>query len=150
MGNKWKAKMKTRSKLFLDTAYVIALSVPRDTFHERSLQLADQLEAARVHLVTTRAVMLEIGNALSKQRHRNAAVKLLQALESDPLVEIVALSEQLYQRAFRLYSTRPDKEWGLSDCVSFVVMQEHKLTEALTTDDHFRQAGFRALLLEDA
>ena len=142
--------MKTRSKLFLDTAYVIALSVPRDTFHERSLQLADQLEAARVHLVTTRAVMLEIGNALSKQRHRNAAVKLLQALESDPLVEIVALSEQLYQRAFRLYSTRPDKEWGLSDCVSFVVMQEHKLTEALTTDDHFRQAGFRALLLEDA
>ncbi len=149
MGNKWKAKMKTRSKLFLDTAYVIALSVPRDTFHERSLQLADQLEAARVHLVTTRAVMLEIGNALSKQRHRSAAVKLLQALESDPLVEIVALSEQLYQRAFRLYSTRPDKEWGLSDCVSFVVMQEHKLTEALTTDDHFRQAGFRALLLED-
>ena len=141
--------MKTRNKLFLDTAYAIALSVPRDMFHERALQLADQLEVERTHLVTTHAVMLEIGNALSKQRYRSAAVKLLHALEFDPVVEIVALSEQLYQRAFRLYATRPDKEWGLSDCVSFVVMQEHGITAALTTDDHFRQAGFQALLLED-
>jgi predicted nucleic acid-binding protein len=150
MGNRWRATIKMKSELFLDTAYAIALSVPRDAFHERALQLADRLEAERAHLVTTRAVMLEIGNALSKQRYRSAAVKLLQALESDPLVEIVALSEQLYYRALRLYSTRADKEWGLSDCVSFVVMQERKITEALTTDDHFRQAGFQALLLEDA
>ncbi len=65
-------------------------------------------------------------------------------------VTIVLLSEDLYARAFRLYRERADKEWGLTDCVSFVVMQERKISEALTTDEHFQQAGFHALLLEDS
>jgi predicted nucleic acid-binding protein len=63
---------------------------------------------------------------------------------------IVPLSEDLYARAFRLYRERADKEWGLTDCVSFVVMQDRKISEALTTDEHFQQAGFCALLLEDS
>jgi uncharacterized protein len=92
--------------------------------------------------------MLEIGNALARSRYRTNAVRLLQAMEHDPAVEIVPLSEELYARAVRMYRERPDKEWGLTDCVSFVVMQERRLTEALTTDDHFRQAGFRPLLLD--
>lgn len=62
-----------------------------------------------------RAVLLEIGNALSKQRHREAAIRLLDALEADPNVEIIPLSEQLYARALQLYRERPDKEWGLTD-----------------------------------
>jgi uncharacterized protein len=72
----------------------------------------------------------------------------LEALEQDSNVEIIPLSEDLFARAFQLYRTRPDKEWGLIDCVSFTVMQERGLTAALTTDDHFRQAGFRVLLRE--
>ena len=95
-----------------------------------------------------RSVIVEIGNALSKQRYRHAAVELLQSLEADPNVTIVRLTEDLYARAFRLFRERPDKEWGLTDCVSFVVMQDRKITEALTTDEHFQQAGFQALLLE--
>ena len=63
-------------------------------------------------------------------------------------VEIVPTSEELYQRAFQLYQSRADKEWGLTDCVSFVVMQDRGLSDALTTDKHFEQAGFRALLRE--
>ena len=62
------------------------------------------------------------------------------------MIEIVPMTEQLYSRAFGLYQSRPDKEWGLIDCVSFVVMHDHKLIEALTTDEHFEQAGFKALL----
>jgi uncharacterized protein len=77
-----------------------------------------------------------------------AAVRLLSALERDPKVEIVPLSEHLCARAFELYRERPDKEWGLTDCVSFVVMQDRALGQALTTDEHFEQAGFRALLRE--
>ena len=96
--------------------------------------------------MTTQAVMLEIGNALSKQRYRRQAVILLNSLEEDPIVEIVSLSPQLYTRAFQLYCKRPDKEWGLIDCVSFIVMQDRGITEALTADEHFSQAGFRALL----
>ena len=134
------------NKVFLDTAYAIALSVESDEHHERAEELADQLEAEATQLVTTRAVLLEIGNALSKKRYRKAALELLDALEQDPLVEIVPLSEELYKQALELFRSRPDKEWGLVDCASFVVMQERGLTEALTTDEHFKQAGFRPLL----
>jgi len=96
--------------------------------------------------VTTRAVLLEIGNALSKQRYRQAAVKLLVALEADPNVEIVPLSDRLYIHALQLYRERPDKEWGMVDCISFIVMEDREILEALTTDNHFQQAGFRVLL----
>lgn len=139
-----------KAEVFLDAAYAIALSVPKDSYHERAVLLADAMEAAKTRLVTTHAVMLEIGNALSKQRYRPAAVALLQSLEADPNVTIVLLSEDLYARAFRLYRERADKEWGLTDCVSFVVMQNRKISEVLTTDEHFQQAGLCALLLEDS
>ena len=134
-------------EVFLDAAYAIALSVPKDSYHKRAVLLADELEASKTRLVTTRAVMLEIGNALSKQRYRHAAVELLRSLEADPNVTIVPLSEDLYAQALRLYRGRPDKDWGLTDCTSFIAMQDRKITEALTTDEHFQQAGFRALLL---
>jgi hypothetical protein len=135
-------------EVFLDTAYAIALSAPTDEYHERALLLADQLEAQGTKLVTTRAVVLEIGNALAKQRYRQASVELLESLEHDPNVEIIPLTEELYERAFDLYRRRPDKEWGITDCISFVVMQDRGLRAALTTDQHFQQAGFRALLRE--
>lgn len=133
---------------FLDSSYIIALAVPGDEFHQRAVEISRQIEKSGGELVTTRAVILEIGNALARQRYRRAAVKLLQALHSDPTVRVVPLSERLYRQAHNLYINRPDKEWGLTDCCSFVVMQNDGLREALTADEHFRQAGFRALLLE--
>ena len=134
------------NEVFLDAAYAIALSSAKDQYHGQALRLANEMEANRTKLVTTRAVLLEIGNALSKQRYRQAAIKLLVALESDPNVEIVPLTEELYFRALRLYRERLDKEWGLIDCISFVVMADRGLAEVLTTDNHFQQAGFQVLL----
>lgn len=136
------------AELFLDTSYAIALSSPPDQYHARASALADEIEAQQRRFVTRRAVMLEIGNALAKACYRAAAVRLLQAMEQDLAVEVVPLTEELYARDVQLYRQRRDKEWGLTDCVSFVVMHERGLTEALTTDDHFRLAGFRALLIE--
>ena len=115
------------SKIFLDTAYAIALSVSNDEHHEKALQLAEQLETQKTRLITTRAVILEIGNALAKSRYRHAALDLLNSLEQDPTIEIVPLSEPLYQRAYNLYRDRPDKEWGMTDCISFVVMGDQAL-----------------------
>ncbi len=135
-----------RSEVFLDTAYAIALSSPKDEHHEQAVRLAEELEADGAKLVTTRAVILEIGNALAKQRYRAAAIELLDSLEFDPAVEIVPATEELCAQAFQLYQDRPDKEWGLTDCLSFVVMQKRGLTDALTTDKHFVQAGYEALL----
>ncbi len=134
------------NEFFLDTSYAIALSVESDEHHQRAEQLAEQLLANQTPIITTRAVLLEIGNALSKQRYRQAAGELLGALERDPQIEIVSLAEELYQQALALFCSRLDKQWGLIDCVSFVVMQQRGMTTALTTDEHFEQAGFRALL----
>ena len=136
------------SEVFLDTAYAIALANAKDQFHHEAVGLAKQLRTHKTKLITTRAVLLEIGNALSGQRFRAEAVKLLDALEADPTVGIVPLTDGLYTQALNLYRTRPDKEWGLVDCLSLVVMRERELTSALTTDMHFQQAGFRVLLRE--
>ncbi|MGG6268143.1 type II toxin-antitoxin system VapC family toxin [Leptolyngbya sp. AN03gr2] len=130
------------TEIFLDTSFAIALSATTDRNHAKAVKLASQIENAGDRLVTTQAILLEIGNALSKQRYRVAATRLLESLNSDPNVEIVPFSSELYNAAFNLFKHRIDKEWGLIDCVSFVVMQERGILDALTTDNHFNQAGF--------
>ncbi len=134
------------AELFLDAAFAIALAAKDDRHHRGALNLADLIQRERHRLVTTRAVALEIGNALSKARYRAAAAALLEALDGDPNVHVVPFTEDLYRRAFALYRSRPDKDWGMTDCLSFVVMHERGIREALTTDDHFEQAGFVVLL----
>jgi uncharacterized protein len=134
------------TEIFLDTSFAITLSSVTDQNHVRAVQLANQIETDKTRLVTTQAILLEIGNALSKQRHRVAAIQLLESLETDPSVEVVLFTNSLYKLAFNLFKQREDKEWGLVDCVSFIVMQDRGITDALTADTHFQQAGFRALL----
>ncbi len=133
-------------EVFLDTSFAIALSSITDQHHIKALALATQLETRQTRLVTTEAILLEIGNALSKSQYRNSAVQLLESLESDPNVEIISLTKDLYLAGFSLFKQRHDKQWGLVDCVSFIVMQNRGITDALTADSHFQQAGFRALL----
>ncbi len=101
---------------------------------------------AGARLITTRAIILEIGNALAKARYRKAAVELLDSLEEDPNIEVIPITEELYKKAFQLYRNRPDKEWGITDCISIIIMQDRGLTDVLTPDEHFQQAGFKALL----
>ncbi len=107
------------NKIFLDTAYAIALSAVTDQYHEKAKMLAGQIENSGASLVTTRAVLLEIGNALARLRYRSAAIDLLDSLEQDENVEIAPLTEELYGKAMKLYRERLDKEWGITDCISF-------------------------------
>lgn len=132
--------------VFLDTSYAIALSAPSDQHHDRAIVLAAELEAANATLVTTRGVLLEIGNALSRRKHREAAVALLESLKNDDTVEIEPMTDSLYDEGLALFRSRLDKEWGLIDCCSFVVMSKRELQKALTADVHFEQSGFQALL----
>jgi len=134
------------TEVFLDTSFAIALSSETDQNHVLAVKLASQIEADKTRLVTTQAILLEIGNSLSKQKYRAAAIQLLDSLETDPSVEVVLLINSLYRSAFNLFKQREEKEWGLVDCISFIVMQDRGITDALTTDAHFQQAGFRALL----
>lgn len=131
----------------MDSSFAIALAAPSDQYYKRAKRLSRDIRRQDERIVTTRAVVLEIGNALSKQQHREAALRMLQSIEEDSNIEIVPLSEGLYREALDLYRSRTDKEWGLTDCISFVVMQQRSISEALTADSHFVQAGFQALLL---
>jgi len=135
-----------RIDLFLDTGYVIALLNPKDQHHEKAKALYfDVRKAFRVW--TTEAVLIEIGNGLSANHRQEAALFISQCYNTRN-ISVVNIGTDLLQRAIVLYSFRKDKMWGLTDCISFIVMEEHNITAALTPDKHFEQAGFRALLRE--
>ena len=105
------------AELFLDTSFAIALSSVTDQNHVRAVKLANQIEADGTRLVTTQAILLEIGNSLSKQKYRAAAIQLLESLETDPSIEVILLTNSLYRLAFNLFKQREDKEWGLVSCI---------------------------------
>jgi len=132
--------------VFLDASYIIALAAPGDQYHQRAKILANELEEDQASIITTQAVILEIGNALAKLRYRAAAIMLIESLNDDPDIEIVPIKQDLFERAFELFRTRLDKEWGLTDCISFIVMKDRDINDVLTTDSHFSQAGFNVLL----
>jgi predicted nucleic acid-binding protein len=135
----------TRGEWFVDAGYWIAWFNRRDAWHSRARMLASGL---RRPLVTTEAVLLEVGNTLSDISWRTQVASFLARIRENPHVTIVPIDADLATRALSLYAARPDKEWGLTDCLSFVVMQDRGITEALAADHHFVQAGFRALLRE--
>ncbi len=134
--------------IFLDTSFAIALAVSDDAHHTQALEIREKLKREQGRLVTTSAIVLEIGDGLSRLRYRKLAFSILDFVQDDPSLQIVHLSNTLLESAIKLYRQRSDKEWGLTDCVSFVVMRERGITDALTADEHFQQAGFRALLRE--
>lgn len=131
--------------VFVDTAAWIALINIRDALHGRAQSVYNRLVQQRVLLITTDFVLLEVADALSEPFLRPHTIGFLNRLRQD-VMEIVPLSEELLAKGWDFYSRRPDKEWGLTDCTSFVVMQEQGITEAFTSDHHFAQAGFTILL----
>ncbi len=135
--------MRVRNKIFVDTLFVVALINQRDQYHQQASELADGLETQP--LITTDAVLLEIGNALARN-YKNEAVEIIEHFFGSDEVEIVRLTPELFAQAFTLYKTHQDKAWGLVDCISFVVMKQAEVSQALTFDRHFVQAGFQALM----
>jgi len=129
---------------FLDTHYFLALRNPRDEAHAQALAVTSQFRNRP--LLTTAWVLTEVADALAKPTNRAGFAELMRLLTSDPAVTIVPPSSDLFERGITLYNARSDKDWSLTDCISFVVMTEQGLSEAVTGDHHFEQAGFQALL----
>ena len=129
--------------VFADTFYFLALLNERDAAHKGAVA------ASRSHglaLTTTEFVLMELADALCKPQQRDEVLALCNVVETDPAFRLVRATPELIQRGRKLYRERADKEWPLTDCISFVVMQDQGLSEALTADHHFEQAGFKALL----
>lgn len=134
------------TKVFIDTLFVIALINSRDQHHERALALAKKYEGCP--LLTTEAILLEIGNALARH-FKSQSVDVIDQFRQSEEVEIVSLTPSLFKKGFMLYRAYTDKSWGLVDCISFIVMQDADTDSALTFDQHFVQAGFKALMRDD-
>ncbi len=136
------------SRIFLDTSFVIALSIEDDEYHAVAKLWAEYIRQNRCMIITHQGILFEIGDALSKPQWRTKAADILNFLRQDRTVEIISMTQELIDAAFQLFVSRSDKSWGMTDCMSFVVMQQMNLKSALTADQHFAQRGFRALLRE--
>ena len=132
--------MKT---VFADAFYFVALVNRADQHHSRVVAAARQF---RDNVLTTEWILAEFADALAESASRRLVPQFIRDLEQDPKVRIIRAGSELFQRGLRLYDERPDKEWSLTDCISFVVMKDENIRDALTGDQHFEQAGFVALL----
>jgi len=131
------------SRAFPDTSFYQALLNPGDKWHASALELSGTFQG---QLVTSEYVLCELGALMSRGHLRALFLALVQELESAAAVEVISASHEYFQEGLALFWIRPDKEWSLTDCISFVLMQHRDITDALSTDRHFEQAGFHPLL----
>jgi predicted nucleic acid-binding protein len=134
-------------RILLDTVFVQALLNQHDQYYQQAVALLPRIRTA-MEVWITEAVIVEVGNALSIH-NRAGAVQFIRQCYHTPNMRVVAIDSGLLERAVNLYDSRVDKEWGLTDCISFTVMQDQNLLDAATADRHFVQAGFHALLQSD-
>lgn len=130
----------------MDTVAWLALINTSDELHESARHTMEQLRAQRARLTTTEFVLLEVADALCASSIRERTIQFLDGLRRLPVLTIIPMSEELRAAGWELYRQRKDKSWGLTDCISFVVMAERQLMLAFSSDYHFSQAGFTKLL----
>jgi len=137
-------------QLLLDTVYVLALLNRNDQHHKKALQLQPRVRAAS-RVFITEAVLLEIGNSLSPVEHRKAAAKFISSCYDNVNnnLHVVPIDTELIRRSLKLFDNRPDKTWTVTDYISFLVMDDKQIKDAVTADSHFIQANYRALMLEE-
>src|SRR5213592_161035 len=131
------------NRLFADTFFFFAFLSADDSAHREASTFYDAFDG---QLVTTECILTELADGLSGISDRQVFIDFHRAPRNDPTVKIIPSSNELFAAGVELYAIRPDKEWSLTDCISFVVMQREGLTDALTGDRHFGQAGFKVLL----
>ena len=130
---------------FVDSNFLVARLNPRDQWHSLAISIAAPLDEP---LLTTMWILVEVGDALSVGVNRALFLRFMDRLSRQSQWEIVAASPEWFERGLALFHARPDKNWSLTDCISFAVMSERGIPEALTNDHHSEQAGFRILLNE--
>ncbi len=129
--------------VFADTSYYLALINSTDQYHSAVCQWTSEFAGTSL---TTAWVICELANAMSQSVNRPFFLSLIRDLQTDSRVKIVPPSEELFDRGLDIFSRRSDKDWSLTDCISFLVMEDYGLKEAATLDHHFIQAGFNVLI----
>lgn len=127
----------------LDATFVAGYLNPRDQYHAEAVKRLPQVKAAS-EVVITEAVLVEVGNLLHATQHRLRAAEFIGNCYVTDNITVVPLDTDLLIRALAFYRQHTDKSWGLTDCISFVIMRDRGVTIAVTADSDFQQAGFRA------
>jgi predicted nucleic acid-binding protein len=131
---------------FLDTSGLIALTDTDDYWHSQAIEVWRDLVLRKRRLVTTSLILIELADGLAKVNFRSIAFQLRDALKASQNVEIVQVDERLEEGGWQLFRERTDKDWGMTDCVSFTLMTARGLTDVFGLDHHFEQAGFNLLI----
>jgi len=135
------------NEVFADTSGWVSAFVRSEHFHGKAATLMSQWKQHNRHIITTNYVLCEMVVLFTRFRvPRSNVMTYIQTIRDSTWVEIVHIDEKLDEQAWKLLETRLDKNWSLVDCASFVVMKNRGITDALTTDRHFEQAGFVRLL----
>lgn len=128
--------------VFADTFFFIALINERDEYHGAARAWK---AGSRAPIVTTPWVLVDVLDAMASSPVRGATASFVARLLTDRATQVVD-DRDLFQEGLRLFTSREDKAWSVTDCISFVVMKRRRISQALTADHHFTQAGFKALL----
>ena len=128
---------------FVDSFYFFAILNPSDAAHAKAIEYSRRHSGP---LLTTSWVLTEVADGLARSTHRDAPRKIVSAFRAVADNVIVATTDELFEQGLDLYHERLDKQWSLTDCISFVFMKQRGIQDALTGDHHFEQAGFKALL----
>lgn len=131
-------------KIFLDTGGILATVNNRDALHKKAMEVNKKLELEKVQFIITDYVLVEVCNALSK--HKSLALKALEHLQTSKDINLITITDAIFTKGIEMYKKYSDKDWGLTDITSFIVMQEEVMNEVFTGDHHFEQFGFRTLL----
>jgi hypothetical protein len=131
------------STVFADASYFFAFLNSKDELYARARAFTEGFDG---RMLTTAWVLTEVADGMADPMDRPAFIAFLEGLRIDPQVRIVPATEALWDAGIARYAARPDKDWSLTDCISFVVMEREGLSDALTGDRHFAQAGFNVLL----
>jgi len=136
------------NKLFVDTSGWASLADVSEPFYQKAKEIYAVAMQNRQRLVTTNYILAELVALMTSPMrfHRRRIIEFINGIKESPFFDVIYIDQVLDERAWELLSNRTDKKWSLVDCSSFIVMQENNITEALTTDHHFEQAGFVRLL----
>jgi len=131
---------------FIDTSYFIALASKLDQYHDKAVKLAKQILSKNIKLITSEFILLEVGNSFSKMHLKQKGINIIKSVYDDENIELITLSNQFYESGLKIFFRENDKNWSLTDCISFSIMHEKEINDSLTSDIHFIQAGFNKLL----
>ena len=130
--------------MLLDTSGLLCLHNRAEPLHRHTRTL---YHAARMRVTHSYVLAEFVALAHARRLPRVAALTFMVDLVGNPDIEIVWVDESLHREAMALLLARQDKTYSLCDAISFVLMRQRHLTEALTTDRHFEQEGFQRLLI---